>query len=359
MPSRPNSFVPSAREMQQAFAGAGASELVFLMRQCLERGAYDHALALHAALGPELAGDPALALCEAIARFVGGERDAALAAVAELAAQRPADLNVLSVLAEMRARSGDPRGACAVLETLIERYPDYPGAQPALASLLMPGPPYREILKAIHRALTPRTYLEIGVETGGTLALATSAELAVGVDPADFPLEAALPPGARVVRETSDTFFMTRTRESVFGERPVELAFIDGMHLFEFALRDFAHVERWCGPNSTIVLHDCVPLARVTAERERRTRFWVGDTWKAAFALARHRPDLRIRTILTPPSGLVVVRRLDPSSTTLLDHFAAIERELLPLAYPHGPGEWPTELGPVPNSLAGMNEALG
>ncbi|HEY3493410.1 MAG TPA: class I SAM-dependent methyltransferase [Polyangiaceae bacterium] len=359
MPSRPNSFVPSAPEMDRAFRGASAAELVFLMRQCLERGAYDHALALYETFAARLPADPALALCEAVARFVGGEREAALGAVARLAETRPDDLNVLSVLGEMRARSGDEPGACAALGTLIERYPDYPGAQPALASLLMPGPPYREILKAIHRALAPRTYLEIGVEKGGTLALATSAEIAVGVDPADFALEAALPAGARVVRETSDTFFASRTRESLFGARAVELAFIDGMHLFEFALRDFAHVERWCAPGSTIVLHDCVPLARVTAERERRTRFWVGDTWKAAIALARHRPDLRIRTILTPPSGLVVVRRLDPSSSVLLDRFAAIEAELSPLDYPHAPGDWPKELGPVPNSLEGVNEALG
>jgi hypothetical protein len=242
---------------------------------------------------------------------------------------------------------------------VIDAYPDYPGAQATLASLLLPGPPYREVLKAVHRALAPRAYLEIGVEKGATLALAADAELAVGVDPADFPLEVALPPRARVVRATSDAFFAEHTRESVFGAQPVELAFIDGMHLFEFALRDFAHVERWCAPNATVLLHDCLPLARVSAERERRTRFWVGDTWKAAFALARHRPDLRIRTILTPPSGLVVVRRLDPASRVLLERFDAIEQELSTLEYPHAPGDWPPELGVVPNTPDGLKEALG
>jgi tetratricopeptide (TPR) repeat protein len=359
MPSRPNSFVPSARDMERAFAGAGPAELVFLMRQCLERGAYDHALALFNVLGDKLPDEPALALCEAVARFVGGEREAALGSVTRLSERRPHDLNTLSVLAEMLARMGDKPAACATLERLIERYPDYPGAQTTLASLLLPGPTYREVLKAIHRALAPRTYLEIGVETGGTLALATGTEIAIGVDPADFPLEATLPAGARVIRETSDAFFAGRARESVFGSRQVELAFIDGMHLFEFALRDFAHVERWCARGATIVLHDCLPLARVAAERERRTRFWVGDTWKAAWALARHRPDLRIRTILTPPSGLVVVRALDPDSTLLLERFDEIEREYRTLDYPHAAGDWPRELCPVPNTLEGLNEALG
>jgi len=359
MPSRPNSFVPSESEMERAFAGASAADLVFLMRQCLERGAYDHALGLWETFGRRLPDEPALALCAAIARFVGGEREPALLAVSELSQQRPGDLNAICVLAEMRARSGDKAGACTALDTVIEAYPDYPGAQAALASILLPGPAYRDVLKAVHRSLVPRTYLEIGVEKGATLALAERAEHAIGVDPADFPLEVSLPPTARIVRQTSDAFFAAHERSDLFGEKPVELAFIDGMHLFEFALRDFAHVERWCAPGGTILLHDCLPLARVTAERERRTRFWVGDTWKAAWALARHRPDLRIRTVLTPPSGLVVVRRLDPSSTLLKDRFTAIEREFLALDYPLAPGQWPRELGVVPNTPEGLKEALG
>jgi hypothetical protein len=345
--------------MERVFAGAGAGDLVFLMRQCLERGAYDHALGLWEAFGAKFAGEPAFALCAAIARFVGGEREAALEAVTKARAERPADLNVLSVLSEMRARSGDKAGACATLAELIAHYPDYPGAQTTLASLLLPGPPYREVLKAIHRALAPRTYLEIGVETGGTLALATSAEVAVGVDPADFSLEVELPANARVVRATSDAFFADHTAQDVFGSRPLELAFIDGMHLFEFALRDFINVERWCAPGGTVVFHDCLPLARVTAERERRTRFWVGDTWKAVWALALHRPDLKIRTVLTPPSGLVIVRRLDPKSSLLGERVDAILRELAPLDYPNAPGDWPREFGPVPNTPEGLREALG
>jgi hypothetical protein len=102
-----------------------------------------------------------------------------------------------------------------------------------------------------------------------------------------------------------------------------------------------------------------VPLAAVAAERERRTRFWVGDTWKAVWALSRHRPDLRIRTILTPPSGLVVVRRLDPSSTTISDAFADIERELSSLPYPLSADRFPDELHVVSNDATGLSDALG
>lgn len=358
MPERPNSYVPSVDEIRSAFGTASAADLVFLLRQCLERGGFDHALAIEAALAERVKSEPALVLSLAVARFVAGERKEALAELEAMARSRPEDLNVLSVLAEMRARSGDRDGAYRALMALVGCYPDYPGAQALLASLSMPGPPYREVLRAIHRALSPRNYLEIGVETGGTLALATSATRAVGVDPADYALEHPLPPGGRVVRETSDAFFAGRTRQSVFGDEPVDLAFIDGMHLFEFALRDFASVESWCSPNGTVILHDCIPLAPVAAERERRTRFWVGDTWKLVWALARHRPDLKIRTVLTPPSGLVVIRRLDPASQTLKSGLAAVEREFATLAYPYEPGRFPKELHVVTNDAAGLNEAL-
>jgi hypothetical protein len=356
--TRQNSYVPPGEEIRAAFASASAADLVFFARQCLERGGYDHALALAEALRDRAGDEPALGLCEAIAWFLGGDRERALASVEMLSAARPADLNARSVLGEMRARTGDIAGARRAFIELAERYPDYPGAQGALASLFMPGPPYREVLASIHRLLAPRAYLEIGVETGATLAMATTAEVAVGVDP-EAVLEVTLPAKARVVREESDHFFRTRARATVFGAHSVELVFIDGMHHFEFALRDFSNSEAWSSPNGTIVLHDCVPLVPASAARVRKTRFWVGDTWKAALAIARHRPDLRIRTILTPPSGLVVIRHLDPTSTLLRERYDGIVNELGDAEYPFEPGDFPPELHCVTNDAEGLCEALG
>lgn len=356
--TRQNSYVPPGEEIRAAFASASAADLVFFARQCLERGGFDHAMALAEALRDRGVDEPALGLCEAVAWFLAGDRERALASVEMLSAARPADLNAWSVLGEMRARTGDIAGARSAFLELAERYPDYPGAQGALASLLMPGAPYREVLAAIHRLLAPQSYLEIGVETGATLALATTAKVAVGVDP-EAVLEVALPPSARVIREESDQFFRTRGRATLFGERSVELVFIDGMHRFEFALRDFANSEAWSSPTGTIVLHDCVPLVRASASRVRKTRFWVGDTWKAAIALARHRPDLRIRTILTPPSGLVVIRNLCPTSTLLRERYDAIVSELGDAEYPFEPGFFPPELQCVTNDAEGLREALG
>jgi hypothetical protein len=106
------------------------------------------------------------------------------------------------------------------------------------------------------------------------------------------------------------------------------------------------------------VLHDCLPILGIAAERERRTTFWVGDTWKAVSALARFREDLRIRTILTPPSGLVVVRGLDPGSTLLRERLPEILETYRELRYERAPGDWPPEFHVVPSSPEGLTEAI-
>jgi hypothetical protein len=358
MTLKPNSFVPDAAVIRQAFVGLGAADVVMLLRQCLELRGHDHALAVVEALPEALRAEPSIRLCEAVARFIAGQQPQASALIEAVLAAQPEHLLAREVRGEMRLRAGQRDGALADLSWVAERYPDYPGLQGLLSVLLMPGSHYRDVLSALHRRLKPKRYLEIGVETGATLSLATSAEVAIGVDPADFPLDQPLPPAARVVRSTSDDFFARHGRDELFGG-PVDLAFVDGMHLFEYALRDFINCEAWCSPSATIVLHDCLPILGVAAERERKTRFWVGDTWKTVVALARFRPDLRIRTILAPPSGLVVVRQLDPSSRLLGDRLDEILASLADARYDRGPGDWPPEFHAVPSSEAGLLEALG
>src|SRR6266851_2443367 len=51
------------------------------------------------------------------------------------------------------------------------------------ASLNFPGPLYLKIIAMLHSHLRPRTYLEIGVETGQSIALARRETRAIGIDP--------------------------------------------------------------------------------------------------------------------------------------------------------------------------------
>lgn len=199
----------------------------------------------------------------------------------------------------------------------------------ATASFRMLGVPYLDFLCMLHSQLTPRTYLEIGTSTGWSLALATCD--AVAVDP-EFRLQTG-GPGSRArtffFQMASDNFFATESVSQLLG-RPVDLAFLDGMHRFEFLLRDLIGTEAACHPRSLILLHDCVPLNPRMALRRwipgdpaegNVAGFWTGDVWKLLPILKEYRPDLRLHVLDCPPTGLVAISRVDPTSRILTDRY--------------------------------------
>jgi hypothetical protein len=183
---------------------------------------------------------------------------------------------------------------------------------------------YLEFLGRVHELLTAPPYLEIGIRHGDSLALSRGP--AVGVDPG-VDLRVDLPPGVRVYEETSDEFFDRPDPLEALGGRPVGLSFIDGMHLAEFALRDFINVERHASRSGVIVFDDMLPRSVDEAARERQTRAWTGDVYKLLDILARHRPDLICLRIGTEPTGLLLVLGLDPDSRVLSERYDAILRE--------------------------------
>ena len=201
-----------------------------------------------------------------------------------------------------------------------------------LSELALPGEGYLQVLGRIQQHLNPRTYVEIGVSKGESIRLAQAGTVALGVDPQPA-IAHSLPPNVRIFAETSDEFFARRDVRAELGGLPVELAFIDGMHHFEYALRDFMHIEHLSTPESTVLIHDCCPYDEVTARRERVFGFWSGDIWRVVVLLKKYRPDLSIHTIATPPSGLCVVRNLDPSSRFIHDNLSRLCEEFMALDY--------------------------
>ncbi len=178
----------------------------------------------------------------------------------------------------------------------------------------LPGPAYYNVLRWIHRILEPANYLEIGVHKGISLFQAIKGTPCIGVDPS--PDLAEEHPDARIFELTSDEFFERHDLRELLGG-PVELAFIDGLHLYEQVLRDFVNVERYSTEGTVVLLHDCLPLDEVTAARDRTTDFYSGDVWKAVLALRRVRPELEMVIVRTAPTGLCIVRGLDSSDTRL------------------------------------------
>lgn len=173
------------------------------------------------------------------------------------------------------------------------------------------GEHYRSFLARAHATLAPRTYLEIGVWTGASLSLAACR--AVAVDPE--PQLAEQGPLVELHAKTADDFFALDAATALRGGH--DLAFIDGLHLFDFVLRDFLNAERFAHPAGVIVLDDIYPNHPAQASRHRHTLTWMGDVWKLADCLARYRPELTVAGLDTWPSGLLFVAGLDPDSTVL------------------------------------------
>jgi hypothetical protein len=196
----------------------------------------------------------------------------------------------------------------------------------------LPGETYGDVLLRLHTELKPSTYLEIGTRSGGTLKLANCNSIAV--DP-KFQITSDIigdKPCCMLFQSTSDDFFRDHNPAALLGG-PIDVAFLDGMHLFEFLLRDFLNVELHCRPNSIIALHDCVPIDLWMAERVyteecmKKSRFeywWTGDVWKILPILKKYRPDLSIAVLDAEPTGLVLVSNLDPKSAVLADNYTAI-----------------------------------
>ncbi|WP_382156741.1 class I SAM-dependent methyltransferase [Hydrogenophaga sp. ANAO-22] len=236
---------------------------------------------------------------------------------------------------------GATDAAEAVLWDALAMEPNLPGVHVTLARLRWPGPDYRHWLAWFHQQLKPRIYLELGVEHGHTLALAGPDTRVIGVDPAPKgdPLSRCAGP-AQLVRRTSADFFAAVPVDSGLADTGFDLAFIDGDHRFDTVLDDVIGAERLAAPGAVLLLHDTVPLTAETAGREHLTGFHTGDGWKIVPCLRALRPDLRIVTLPTAPSGLTVVAGLDPSNTRLSERRAAIRESyarLPPDAALHAP----------------------
>jgi len=207
-----------------------------------------------------------------------------------------------------------------------------------------------EFLSMLHAALKPRGYLEIGVFSGDSLRLVNPGTPAIGIDPSPH-LHGHFPGTTQVYRMTSDQFFREMVEplerspdfnlahaDDVLADN-LDLAFIDGMHLYEYALRDFMNIERHSNLRTVIVFDDVLPRNDQEAAREQCPGDWTGDVWKTPRVLQMYRPELNILLVDTQPTGTCVVFGLsqdnlgpelyDTVMTLGLDQWNDVPQEIL------------------------------
>jgi len=187
------------------------------------------------------------------------------------------------------------------------------------------GMQYRRFLANLHASCLFDWYLEVGCRSGESFAPVRSKTIAV--DPF-FRAEINIigsKPALHVFQATSDDFFANGFLAR--NDIRLSLAFLDGMHLFEFLLRDFLNTEAAMDPNGAIMLHDCVPYGQKMTRRDLDNLpdgAWTGDVWKLIPILQKWRPELTITVLDCQPTGLVCVSGLDPKNRVLADNYDRI-----------------------------------
>ena len=261
---------------------------------------------------------------------------------------QPLDTTAMRQALRSMAKGNAPQ-AEAGLRRLLSRESNLPAAHLALAKLRWPGPDYRHWLAWLHGQLAPKTYVEIGVESGKSLALAQAGTEVIAIDPAPLgdPLLACAA-SAQLFQQTSAAFFADVPACSGLAAKGFDLAFIDGDHRFESVLDDFIALERYANPGAVILLHDTLPLTESTSGGARHTGFYSGDAWKVVPCLRALRPDLRLTTLPTAPTGLTLITGLDRSSRLL-----ETRRALIHAAYAHLPS---THAVANPHALFSLGE---
>jgi hypothetical protein len=183
-----------------------------------------------------------------------------------------------------------------------------------------------EFLAALFDKLRPRTYLEIGTRFGDSLRLSRVPSIAI--DPG-FMIKHEIVADVQLVRATSDEFFARKDPLAHLPLPVIDFAFLDGMHLSDFVLRDFMNVERFTGPGSVIVFDDMLSRNIDEAARDRFTGPWTGDVYKALDALRKLRPDLITIEVNTSGSGVAIVLLPDSTSRILHDNYDRLVAEMV------------------------------
>jgi hypothetical protein len=170
-----------------------------------------------------------------------------------------------------------------------------------------------------------KNYLEIGV-FNGHIFFRVKGNFKIAVDP-EFRfstgrkiIKALINPSNfnnRYFEKTADDFF-TQDAPGVIGDRKLEMALIDGMHEYAYALRDVENTLQYLSQDGVIVMHDCNPLtheANVSFAEWQARNFegtWNGDVWKTIMLL-RTRPDINVFT-LNCDHGLGIITRSKPEA---------------------------------------------
>lgn len=199
---------------------------------------------------------------------------------------------------------------------------------------------YKTFLPKLHAIVKPRTYVEIGIRHGYSLSISPTAQK-IAIDPNFGATEMQFDtPHTKFFRMTSDDFFAQHDLDTLLPQG-FDLAYIDGLHLFEFALRDFINLEYKSRDDSVIIVDDVIPRNPTEGARTATGGQWAGDVWKMIYCFRDYRPDLFESMILTrsEPTGCLIVRNPRRDDDRLRRHYGEIVARYTTADHPDMPDD--------------------
>ena len=184
----------------------------------------------------------------------------------------------------------------------------------------------RRVIQILMDAFNLKNYLEIGV-FDARVFFKIKSKFKIAVDP-----EFKFSQWKKITRtvtnpfnlynqyfeKTSDSFFADDAPE-LFQNDPVQIAFIDGMHEYAFALRDIENALQYLTDDGVIVVHDCNPQTKEAevsfADWKKRNYIgtWNGDVWKSILHIRSNRKDVTA-FVLDTDEGLGVITKKPDSN---------------------------------------------
>ena len=176
-----------------------------------------------------------------------------------------------------------------------------------------------QILNYLSKKRKAKNYLEIGVERGHVF-LEVKCPRKIAVDPVfligikrfirnliAYPYNLS----NKYFAKKSDDFFETNAPK-IYAKSKIDLALVDGMHEYEFVLRDIENTVKYLSEDGVILVHDCNPMsieASVSySERKEKAYkgYWNGDVWKVILHIKSLRSDLSV-FVLDCDQGIGVI----------------------------------------------------
>jgi len=187
------------------------------------------------------------------------------------------------------------------------------------------------VIQKIINKINAQTYLEIGTSNGECF-LKIKAPTKIAVDPItkiswikrifyDFGNISNL--RSKYIKLTSDQFFIKK--KYLLRKNGLDVVFIDGLHTYKQSLKDVQNALKFLNPRGVIVMHDCMPMNRLSAlpaeslEEVNKLNLkswaneWCGDVWKTIAYLRTERSDLNI-FVLDFDYGLGIITKGKPSN---------------------------------------------